>query len=88
MKPTIDQQIDEVIEQIFSDQAGYKPAGFARSAIKQIILDVIGPDSPLEPSPEALRQPGVDPLRWREWSIVENHLRAEQRALLTPPEVK
>jgi hypothetical protein len=52
------------------------------AAAVELANSVIGEDSPLNPTPDAIGQPGIDPAKWREWSIVENHLRELQRAAL------
>lgn len=49
-------------------------------AFDEALEQVLGPDMPLEPTPDAVGQPGIDPKKWHEWSTVENNLLEAQRA--------
>lgn len=49
-------------------------------AKKNELLEAIGEDNPLEPTPDAVGK--ADPAKWREWSIVENNEKAKLRTVV------
>lgn len=49
-------------------------------AKKRALLEGIGVDNPLEPTPDAVGK--ADPAKWREWSIVENNEKAKLRTVV------